>query len=223
MPTVNHSTTISVISRHQADSRGLTLFELLIALAVVLAIGALALPFTFREYERRESVAVRDHIAMQALMARAQARVGGVPYAMVLDEAGRHIEVREIDPRDPGDVFMSDEGDEEFEASREEEDSSPLESWQLVVLPEGTHFELDQPRRGSEEPSSEFAQWEPEEEDEDVPLVGVRLAVFMPDGTLLGARPLILRGPAGRFRLEFDPWTGSLATTFIPMDTESGT
>lgn len=223
MPTVNHSTTISVISRLQADSRGLTLFELLIALAVVLAIGALALPFTFREYERRESVAVRDHIAMQALMARAQARVGGVPFVMVLDETGRHIEVRKIDPRDPGNVFVNDEGDEKFETSQEDEDSIPLESWQLVVLPEGTHFELDQPRRDSEEPSSEFAQWEPEEEVEDTTLGGVRLAVFMPDGTLLGVQPLILRGPAGRFRLEFDPWTGSLATTFIPMDAESGT
>ena len=215
MPMVNHSMTISAISRRQADSRGLTLFELLIALAVVLAIGSLALPFTFREYERRESVAVRDHIAMQALMARAQARVSGVPYAMVLDEAGRHIEVREIDPRDPG--------DEDIETSQEDEDSSSVESWQLVVLPEGTRFELDQPSLGSEEPSSEFAQWDPDEEEEDASLAGVRLAVFMPDGTLLGARPLILRGPAGRFRLEFDPWTGSLATTFIPMDTESGT
>ena len=92
----SHSTTISVISRRQVESHGLTLFELLIVLAVVLAIGALALPFTLREYQRRESVAFRDRIAMQALMARAQARVEGVPYVMAIDESGTRIQVSSV-------------------------------------------------------------------------------------------------------------------------------
>lgn len=221
MPMVNHSTTISVTSRHQAETRGLTLFELLIALAVVLAIGALALPFTFREYERRESVALRDRIAMQALMARAEARASGVPYAMVIDETGRKLEIREIDPRNPGSVFSSEDSGDALESPADEEELTPVESWQLVTLPEGMRFELEQPDLDEGDFLEDLI--EPQEPmEEEVSLSSVQLAIFMPDGTLLGVRPVVLRGPTGQFRLEFDPWTGRVATRSVPLETEPG-
>ena len=219
----SHSTTISVISRRQVESHGLTLFELLIVLAVVLAIGALALPFTLREYQRRESVAFRDRIAMQALMARAQARVEGVPYVMAIDESGTRIQVFSLDPRDPGSAFQSEESSEVPDVITEENAPPVLEPWQVVVLPGGTFFESELPMDWSDEPADDFAAIEQSPqvgEGQARPLASMQLAVFLPDGTLLGAAQVVLNAPSGKFLLVFDGWTGRLTMERILTESE---
>ena len=210
---MNPSTTISVTSHLRADPRGLTLLELLIALAVVLAIGALALPFTYREFERRESVALREQIRMQAVMARARARSEGVPYAMKIDQTGSLIEVFSLDPRDPGNVVL--EEDEAMDTAAEDAQVvAAVEPWMVVKLPSGTRLaemmDEEETAFDSFEDLIEPAEEDALQEGDANRLAGVRLAVFLPDGTLLGGRECILSGPAGRFRVDFDAWTARM-------------
>lgn len=59
--------------------RGVTLIELLLALGLLLAIGAFALPITLETLERRAFESAGDELVGQLLLARAHARESGLP------------------------------------------------------------------------------------------------------------------------------------------------
>lgn len=124
--TASRSTTTSAILRRRADARGLTLLELLIALSIVIVIGAIAIPFTFRAFERRESTAALDRFSMQLHLARSLARSEGVPLALEIDATGRRLNVFEINPREG---FVS-----------EDSVQGSVEAWRRIVLPESVRF-----------------------------------------------------------------------------------
>jgi len=122
----NHSTTISATLRRRAEARGLTLLELLIALSIVVAIGAIAIPFTFRAFERRESTAALDRFSMQLHLARSLARSEGVPLALEIDASGRRLNIVAINPRD--------------DFATEEKVEQAVQGWRRLVLPESVRL-----------------------------------------------------------------------------------
>ena len=124
----NRLTMTSATLLRRAEPRGLTLLELLISIAIVIGIGAIALPYTFQAFERRESAAAIDHLAMQVLLARALAREDGVPLALMVDSTGRRLEVRTIDPRAPLEPLPAE--------------APPMASWRRLLLPEGISIDV---------------------------------------------------------------------------------
>jgi len=179
----NPLTATSAISR--TDARGFTLLELLIAISLVIAIGALAMPYTFRAFERREFDAAIDRFSMQLHMARALARSEGVPLVLRIDESGHRLEVLAINPRDG---FELGSGEEEIVAS-----------WRRIVLPETIWLA---PLGGEEEEGIVWAE-------------PTRLGMFMPDGHVMGFSPVLLVCESDRYRLEVDPWTGRVTSTSL--------
>ena len=218
---VNRSTTSSVTSRPRAERRGFSLLELLLALGLVLAIAAIAAPLTFREFTRNESMAAMDRLASQAVLARVEARQTGLPHELMVDVTGRRLTVRPVDPRDPGMISdpQAEEGNPEFGMDQElNGDASsfvPAESWQLLVLPEGVRLEPYRPEDGGLSSDDVFDVFDESEviapvDDIDPFIAPTRLAMFMPDGSLLGVRPMMVVRPESRERIGFDPWTGRL-------------
>ncbi|MCH2160876.1 MAG: prepilin-type N-terminal cleavage/methylation domain-containing protein [Phycisphaerales bacterium] len=207
-------------SRPQVERRGLSLLELLLALGLVLVIAAIAAPLTFREFTRNETAAALERLAMQAVLARVEARQTGIPHELMVDGAGRRLTVQRVDPRDPGSIMQVDEnlefGDEFL---RMDEEAMPVlaESWQFMQLPEGMRLEPLQ-----EALALGLSEYDPEGIEEMAftgvqgmepdPFPGpVRLALFMPDGSLLGVRSLAVMHSEGRKRITLDPWTGRMA------------
>ena len=218
---VSRLTTSSVTSRLRAERRGLSLLELLLALGLVLAIAAIAAPLTFREFTRNESMAAMDRLASQAVLARVEARQTGLPHELMVDVTGRRLTVRPVDPRDPGMISdpQAEEDNPGFGVDREliGDASSfvPAESWQQLILPDGVRLE---PYRPEDEEYVADGLPDAFEDDDDLApvedldpfMAPVRLAMFMPDGSLLGVRPVLVVRPEGRERIGFDPWTGRL-------------
>ena len=75
----------------------------------------------------------------------------------------------------------------------------------------------------SDEPADDFAAIEQSPqvgEGQARPLASMQLAVFLPDGTLLGAAQVVLNAPSGKFLLVFDGWTGRLTMERILAESE---
>ena len=79
------------------QSRGLTLLELLIALALILALGAIAMPTALKALADREFNSARDTTVQQLLMARAHAQTTGQPVEVIYHGETRRIEARALD------------------------------------------------------------------------------------------------------------------------------
>jgi prepilin-type N-terminal cleavage/methylation domain-containing protein len=147
--------------------RGLTLLELLIVIALLLALGALSLPAIQRTLEDRAFETAVEVTTSQLLLARAHAQVSGEP-----------VEVRYRSPRpnivavrfDPSSVIVSEAADEfriddaaeadetSDSATRQaidpwtampDEDDEPLElidaGWSYRDLPDGVWVSLEAP------------------------------------------------------------------------------
>ena len=217
----SRSTTSSVTSRPQVERRGFSLLELLLALGLVLAIAAVAAPLTYREFTRNESVAALDRLAMQSVLARVEARQTGLPHELMVDETGRRLTVRSVDPRNPGMITPAEDALDNPEFGMDgmllddETPVIPAESWQLLVLPEGMRLEpyaAESERFTFDEIDEGVMEFGMDDlvEDMDPFSAPARLAMFMPDGSLLGVRPMVMVRAEGRDRILLDPWTGRM-------------
>jgi hypothetical protein len=142
---------------------------------------------------------------------------------MAIDESGTRIQVRSLDPRDPGSGFQSEESSEVPDVIAEDYATPALEPWQVVVLPGGTFFESRLSMEWSDGPADDFAAIEQSQqvgEEQARSLASMQLAVFLPDGTLLGATQVVLNAPSGQFLLDFDGWTGRLKMERILTESE---
>lgn len=220
--------TTSAISPRRADRRGLTLLEIILALGLVMAIAAISIPFTFREFARQESSTTLDRIAMQVALARVESRQTGVPHELLIDPTGRRLNVRRLDPRDPGSIYATGGENSTFGSGGAmgtdpiiDEEMPVEQSWQVIELPVGMSI-------GPYVVEDGFSsmEYDPDgieellaEDDLDIVVdpwpMTTRLAVFMPDGTLLGLQPLMITDSEERRTLAFDPWTGQLQAELI--------
>lgn len=189
---------------------GLTLLELLIALALMAALVGTVLPMVANRAEPMQFEETLRHVKSAVEWCRADARRGGEPVELVamVDASGRTLLV--------GVIFGGEEGASRAgvaassagtEAERVE---APRRTY--LELPAGyrlTRGELD--RAVEELAGSEDAFLPPpvdeviEEEDRRV-----TVAIFLPDGGAIVGEPVRLEGRRGmRAMLRVNPWTGS--------------
>ena len=222
-------TTSATSPRPAADSVGLragfTIIELLIVIGVVLVIGAISLPFTLRQFERRTETEAIDRLGLLLRLARAESRSSGVPLEVRCDAAGRKVFVLRVDPRDPPTIEIGgselDEGDDP--------ERQLLDSWSIVELPSSLTV-VPAPEKDDDDGffgddlDLDFEPLSVLDEDplsrEDPWSATTRLVLLVPDGTVISTEDFGLRSPEGWRRLRVDPWT-AVATLESPPDRDS--
>jgi type II secretory pathway pseudopilin PulG len=207
--------------------RGVTLLELLLAIALLLALGGLVLPALFDRLTERAFESSAEIVRSQLLLARAHAQAAGEPVEVLFETdpprvAARRFDISLVDlePRSGASVapYGKTSTDEPFEVALvdDEQVSQMLrirEPWAERVLADRVWI-ADDPGLPAGEPA-EFgvearlaaAGGEPVEQDE-VPRA-IRLALFMPDGSAALAEPVWIRDDHGRRgRITVNHWTG---------------
>ncbi len=225
---VNRSTTSATSLRAAADlgtaasRRGLTLLEILVVISILLAAGAIVVPFTLRELERRQAVLLEDRLSMLIQFARVESRRSGVPVEVLIDADGRRVEARRLDVArlDEGGISASDALDAMpvGEAPGDADDSDRFVSaWARHELEDGRLVPPATEAEAGFDVADAFATLEFESGDDDAsrfdtdedPWSGrVRLALFFPDGTSVTTTPAVLETSRGDRRWSIDPWSG---------------
>ncbi len=188
------------------NRRGLTLIELLLAIGLVLIVGALVLPTVFTGLRERAFETGGEVVRSQLLLARAHAQLTRRPVEVLyVNVPPRRPGVRAryflVDA--PGPALKRQTGraasgqaqadpfpiDDEWQANPDQE---IVEGWADRDLLDGLRL---------------TDRAETDEADTD-PVV-LRLAVYMPDGSAPLLQPVWLRDDHGRRgRIDVNPWTG---------------
>jgi len=188
---------------------GFSMIELLVGIGIVLAVAAIAVPWTMGWLGRRELDNAEDGLTMQMMMARAAAREEGRPVEVVAEFDGTQSRInarwmlgaggesaRRSSRRDPS----------EFSLDGSPSDGSIDASWASMQLPRGVRIALGLERADSAE---EVAVREDARADDAVAANGQTLAIFLPDGTVFFAPIFMLRTDAGSLRaMKVDRATG---------------
>ena len=212
-----------------AVRRGLTLLEILVVISILLAAGAIVVPFTLTELERRQAVFIEDRLSMLIQFARVESRRSGVPVEVLIDADGRRVEARrlDVDRLDEGGTPRSGGLDEMLVGEDREDADDPrrfasawarhdLEDGRLVppaTADDAATFDDADPfaSLGFEPADGESFRLDDPDEFDDLedPWPGpVRLAVFFPDGTSVTTTPAVLESSRGDRRWTIDPWSG---------------
>lgn len=212
--------------------RALTLMEVLIVLAILGAMLALTMPFVLDRLAENAFSSAIDQVRGQVALTRAQAMARGESLEIRYLPASGRVEVRPfaagnraIGEREFGVRERGRSGLELDVAPDDSLDPVYLGSWARVALPGGVRITQEPP---SPPLADEFAFNDglPPVIDGRAPGSGtgmspgaahdddaeaLRLAVFLPDGSVLLARPLWLVDEEGRAaRIELNIWTGRL-------------
>ncbi len=190
-------------------------------ISILLAAGAIVVPFTLRELERRQAVLLEDRLSMLIQFARVESRRSGVPVEVLIDADGRRVEARRLDVArlDESGIAASETLDAMpvGEASGDADDPDRFASaWARHELEDGR---LVPPATEAEmgfDVADTFAGLDFEsgddgsrfEAEEDPWSARVRLAVFFPDGTSVTTTPAVLESSRGDRRWTIDPWSG---------------
>lgn len=182
--------------------RSLTILELLIALALVLAMAAIVAPSLLESLDERAFEAAADETNEQLLMARAHAQQTGKPV-----EVTYHAEKSQVQAR----VFAPGESDDSSHATSS---LTVEEPWAVRFLGPGVRIMARSPYQpdSSEHPADQQVPLD-DEDFESLADLGkgqdVRLAVFMPDGTALMADRVWLNDSKGRLGVfTINQWSG---------------
>lgn len=217
--------------------RGFTLLELLIAIALLLALAALSVPAILRTLDDRRFETAVEITTSQLLLARAHAQSTGSAVEVLYRSSPGRLEARIFQPGEMGDgeipagfdadyVDAPEEGEETggFRSLAWNEEEEPagviFEGWALLALPEGIQIS-DSPPGGAEDLLISTAEFEgeswgegfsppvaPSNWQQDQPET-IRLAVFLPDGSALICEPAWLWDDDRRQgRLSINPWSG---------------
>lgn len=206
--------------------RGFTLLEVLISLALLLAIAALCLPSLRTTLQERRFEAAADQALHHLLLARVHAQSTGVPVevtyladpprleATLFEPGQRAMDEDELTPVRPDD--SAEEPTELFLLEDEIDPANRIpESWAHQALPEDLIIldEKPDPPGMIVDPSDLWVpeQWaEPIGPDAGPPEpVRIRVAVYLPDGSALLGKPVWLTDSVRRLgRLAVNPWTG---------------
>lgn len=185
----------------ESRARGLTMFELLLVVGILLALLAIAMPVTLRTLEARELESTEESIASELIKARVKAQESGRPVEVLVFDAPSRVVSRYFA------TDSSDAGDTRSQVSRPRERSEVVDPvrdswWEESAL--HPSVSLATPAAGAEKSAdSERGQATPG---------GVRLAIYLPDGTTLFATSLFLLHQSGlRSSVSVDPFTGQPA------------
>ncbi len=171
----------------QVSRRAITLLELLLAIALLLALTAIALPAVFTSFHERAFRASTETVRNQLLLARAHAQATGKPVEVLY-----HGE----SPRVTGRYFQAALDDAALRDDDRNKTLSITESWADRALTDGVRL-ADRPEDGDRPAGVADATGT------------LRLAVYMPDGSALIQRPVWVRDERGRIaRISLNPWTG---------------
>lgn len=188
---------------------GLTLAEMLCALAILVVIGAVVLPWTIQWLGGRELDNAEDQIAMQMMMARAAAREEGRPVEVIADGANG-VKAR----------WLRDE--EALDDASSGAESDPADGgattgigadWAALDLPSGVRIQIeDDDETGSGETRMDATDASGGGEratSRGGGAIPQTLAIFLPDGTAILAPIFMLRTDGGVARaMRVDRSTG---------------
>ncbi|MHC4142412.1 MAG: prepilin-type N-terminal cleavage/methylation domain-containing protein [Planctomycetota bacterium] len=208
------------------NRRGVTLLELLLAIALLLALAGLVLPALFDRLTERAFESSAEIVRSQLLLARAHAQATGEPIEVLFETdpsrvAARRFDVGLVDLGPEGDARGEENlTDEPFEVTSLDDEQAPEtlrvpEPWAERVLADGVWIA---DRSGlAEEGSGGFGAEAGfraagddriEIEGDETPRT-IRLALFMPDGSAVLAEPVWIRDEHGRRGLlTVNHWTG---------------
>jgi len=177
---------------------GVTLLELLIAIALIVAMAALTFPTLFIRLGERAFANAVEVTSSQLLLARAEAQATGRPVEVLYGAGPPRIVAQWFDPAaagedDPGIVGEDDDDERRIERG-----------WSYRALPGRVRIsvrpppDLLPPDDGDDPAASE---------ETEPPFI--RIAVLLPDGSALLARTVWLHDEGGRLgRLSVNAWTG---------------
>jgi len=176
--------------------RALTLLEVLIAIVVLAALLAVALPVSLRLLDEGEVSGAEEEVAAELLKARVRAQEGRRPVEVLFEGQPPRLVVRWFDPALLGDDRSGSAGpDGGVTAAR-----ARTLSGSFRVLPM-TDVEAETGLPSMRPASDAAAAADP-----------FRVAVFLPDGTPLFTAPFLLLHTSGlRSGVSIDPWTGQPA------------
>jgi len=197
------------------NRRGLTLLEILIAIALLLALGALVFPTMMKSLDERAFESAADVTLHHLLLARAHAQTTGQPIevrfhadparlsAQAFEAGLRVIDLGEYRDAAAQDRAESDALGLDYEAAYVRRIA---ETWANRLLPGRIRF-VDQPPGESRAVDLDLELFG--EARLASPRAPIRLAVFMSDGSALLGDPVWLTDADGRWgRLWVNLWTG---------------
>jgi hypothetical protein len=181
--------------------RSLTILEMLIALALLLAMAAIVAPSLLNTLEERAFETAADETNEQLMMARAHAQATGTPIEVTYSAGKSQVQARVFSPMaDVG--AIADSGGEPVH-----------EPWALRFLGRGVRIVARKPVSESAAVDPMVAELPIPDDVETLEDLGkgqdVRLAVFMPDGTALMSDRVWLNDAKGRLGVfTINPWSG---------------
>lgn len=201
--------------------RGLTLLELLIAIGLVVALGALVFPTMMGRQRQRTFDSTIQIIRDQLLLARAHAQATGVPVEVMYCSEAPRVEARMFRPERAASRFGDADGSAAMLDFSEEPDEDLLipEGWAYRHLAEGVQITKTPPQELQHGYDDSFGSFDDDLgayfDDASASLVPdqpprtIRLAVFLPDGSaLLGEGVWVVDNDGRARRIEVNPWTG---------------
>ena len=196
-------------------SRGLTLFEVLIALGIILALSAVVLPVGVWALRLGSLESARDGVEAVMLQARASARLEGRPIEVHV--RGDRIEARWFDATSPnsGATASDDDGFASLETALA--DSADIDQqripdpWARRRLPSGiTVLDLEDYLEELEalDETASFTDASASTSFPRPSMVERRVGVFLPGGGALVGRTIVLVASDGSaLQVAVDPWT----------------
>lgn len=174
---------------------GVTLLELLIVLALLIAIAAAVGPTVLSALDERAFDSTLDVTGRQMMLARAHAQASGQAVEVVYLNDGARPQVAAL----------------LFAVGEESERVALVPSWAQRPLPYGYTI-ADQPPQ-AETPGIGGV------EDAPVEARSLRLGVFLPDGSAMSGLPRWLSDGDGRVaRMNLNPYTGHVEFTRLPPE-----
>ncbi len=197
--------------------------ELLIAIGLVVALGALVLPAMTGVQGQRAFDSTVQIIRDQLLLARAHAQLTASPVEVIYYSRSPRVEARLFDPalQASASQFVDADGSDDRPQAEpvmlDEQDEVELvigEAWAYRHLAEDVRITKTPPQQAADDFDDAFGSFDDFDDqlqlfDPDEEPHAIRLAIFLPDGSALLGEPVWVIDNDGRVgRLEVNPWTG---------------
>ena len=174
------------------DRRGLTLLEMLVAISLLVAIAAIAIPVLVRSLDDGTYDTTVEVTMGQLLLARAHAQATGLSVEVVYRTEPARVEARVFDPATGG---------------LDEEDRGAIiaEGWAYRPLAGGVRFTREAPLDDAASAAGQTPPFTLDPADEAL----LRLAIYLPDGSAVLSEPVWIVATGGRRgQLSVNPWSG---------------
>lgn len=188
---------------------GWSLIEILVATGLVLAMLGVGIPLALRAFERGELAATEENLASELLKARAEAQSSGRPVEVLIERDPGRIIQRYFAP---GAGLGLDRGPDAKGATTPKRRAAADAPWRRESsIDPAVTVERAKASADDDEDASRTSSGGP-----------TRVAVFMPDGSILFAASLILMHESGmRSQVSLDPYTGHPAIARVSDEAES--